>query len=263
MRLLLGFYLDPVILTDSSVRDGNAADRAALERCKLAIYSSQWAADSAIADYGADPDKVKVVPFGANVESQRTYDEVRAMIASSPSDRCRLLFVGVDWSRKRGDIALAIAQRLNDEGLRTELMVVGCDPKIGGTTPAFVRLSGYLNKATDEGRVRLCHLYAQSHFLISPSRAETYGLVLAEACAFGSPCLTSDVGGIPTIVRDRINGRTFDVTDIETVCADIEGLMADRLRYEQLALSAFDEYEKRLNWDVTGKTVHTLIEEHR
>jgi len=260
---ILGFYINRTIIADSSVRDGNAAEQSALERCKLAIYASQWAAQSAIENYAVDPNKVKVVPFGANLESRRTYGQIQEMIASRPSDCCRLLFVGVDWARKGGDIALAVAQRLNDEGLRTELTVAGCEPKIHGALPRFVRRAGYLNKATAAGRIHLERLYAESHFLFLPSRAETYGLVLAEACAFGLPCIVSNVGGIPTIVRDGENGRTFPPdADIGDYCSYIRGLMERRSEYEQLACSSFGEYERRLNWDVAGKTVRELIEEH-
>jgi len=256
---MLDFYIDRAIVVDSSLRDAHAAEQSALTRCKLAIYSSEWAAQSAIANYSIDPSKVKVVPFGANLESERTYDEVKTAIARRPKDCCRLLFVGVDWVRKGGEIALAVAQRLNDEGIPTELVVVGCDPKIDGIMPSFVSSFGFLDKATLAGRVRLGELYAKSTFFIMPSRAEAYGLVFAEACSFGLPCIASKVGGIPTIVRDGFNGMTFKLGDIEAMCLYIEGLMANRRQYEQLALSSFDEYEKRLNWQVAGKTVSGLI----
>lgn len=258
---MLGFYLDPAIVADSSIRDGNAAERAALERCKLAIYSSQWAASSAIADYGADRSKVKVVPFGSNLDAGPTYAQVRDIIAVRPSSCCHLLFVGVDWARKGGDIAVEIAKRLNEVNLRTNLVVVGCQPE-RATLPDFVDVVGFVNKNRPQGRATLEEYYARSHFLMLPSRADCTPIVIGEACSFGLPCIASNVGGIQTVVRDGINGMTFDMISIETVCKYVEGLMADRRRYEQLALSAFDEYEKRLNWDVAGKTIRTLIAEH-
>ena len=47
------------------------------------------------------------------------------------TDICRLLFLGVDWHRKGGDIALAVAELLNQKGIRTELDIVGCNtPRI-------------------------------------------------------------------------------------------------------------------------------------
>src|SRR5690606_15072520 len=49
------------------IEEGHRLEREALHNCDLAIYSSQWAARSAIEDYGADPSKVKVIPFGSNL----------------------------------------------------------------------------------------------------------------------------------------------------------------------------------------------------
>src|SRR5450759_1120953 len=53
-------------LCAETIRDGNRAEQLALARCRLAIYSSDWAASTAIQHYAVDPGKVKVVPFGAN-----------------------------------------------------------------------------------------------------------------------------------------------------------------------------------------------------
>src|SRR5881628_2519499 len=55
-----------------SRRLGIAAEAQALARASLAIFSSRWAAQSALANYNVDPAKVKVVPFGANVDTQHT-----------------------------------------------------------------------------------------------------------------------------------------------------------------------------------------------
>lgn len=63
-------------------------------------------------------------------------------------------------------------------------------------------------------------------------------------------------------MRDGFNGMTFEIGDIEAMCLYIEKLMANRRQYEQLALSSFDVYEKRLNWEVAGKTVWGLIKDH-
>lgn len=260
----LGFYINRATVTDSSVRDGHTVEKQALDRCRLAIYASEWAAESAIDNYAVSPNKVKVVPFGANLQCSRTYDQIREMVDKRPRDLCRLLFVGVDWARKGGDIALAVAQRLNDEGMRATLTVAGCEPKIRGALPRFINLVGFLDKTTLAGRARLEDLYAQSHFLILPSRAEAYGLVLAEACSFGLPCIASSVGGIPTIVHDGANGRTFSSdSDISDYCSYIRGLMEHRAEYEELCYSSFNEYERRLNWRVAGEKVRRLIDEYR
>ena len=55
------------------------------------------------------------------------------MIEARPNDRCRLLFVGIGWERKGGDVAVEVARLLNDRGLPTELTMLG---QSQGTWPA-------------------------------------------------------------------------------------------------------------------------------
>src|SRR5262249_30465155 len=66
---LLDFYPEFTGLERSTIENGHRLESEALRRCSAAIYSSEWAARSAIDRYGADPGKVHVVPFGANLTS--------------------------------------------------------------------------------------------------------------------------------------------------------------------------------------------------
>jgi glycosyltransferase involved in cell wall biosynthesis len=95
-----------------------------------------------------------------------------------------------------------------------------------------------------------------------PSKAECYGLVYAEASSFGLPSLAADVGGVSTVVRDGKNGRLFKLEDEPEKYAEyIQQLISSRAAYEQLSLSAFQEYAERLNWTVAGKSVRDLIDD--
>ena len=244
-----------------SIRDILEVERSLLERCRLAIFSSEWGARNAMDFYGLDPARVKVVPFGANLRCTRTFEDIEKLVDSRPRNKCKLLFIGVEWLRKGGDIVLEVVSELNKAGLPTELTVVGCDPIVDGPIRDFVRLLGYISNANEEGANRLNALLAESHFLIMPSRAETYGHVYCEASSFGVPSLASDVGGIPTAVRNNVNGRTFPRNaSAKEYCEYITSLFCDYAKYTELAQSSFHEYEARLNWDVAGKTVRNLLE---
>jgi hypothetical protein len=102
---MVDFYASFSNLTVGSRKAGDAMERAALHRAALAIYSSAWAAEKAIEYYSVGPEKVRVVPFGANLDSPPAADAIDEMVASRPTDQCRLLFIGVDWLRKGGDVA--------------------------------------------------------------------------------------------------------------------------------------------------------------
>ncbi|MBA2747220.1 MAG: glycosyltransferase, partial [Tatlockia sp.] len=82
----------------TSLRHLKTLDKLALKNCKLVIFSSDWAAQLAIKAYKeADPAKIKVVPTGANLECNRTKEEIENVIKSKSSKVCKLLFCGVRW----------------------------------------------------------------------------------------------------------------------------------------------------------------------
>jgi glycosyltransferase involved in cell wall biosynthesis len=249
-------------LSESVIRDWHQMENLALQKAKLAIYSSDWAAESAIRDYGADPSKVKVIPFGSNVDSPFTQQTIEDVIATRPRDRCKLLFLGVDWLRKGGNVAYEIAEKLNQSGLPTELTIVGCSPPMDDLPlPEFVKTLGFISKSTAAGQERITQLLMESHFLILPTRADCTPIVFCEANSLGVPCLSNTVGGVPTMIRNGINGQLFKPDDnILDCCNYITNLFAKYEDYKKLALSAFNEYELRLNWRIAGQQVKNLLE---
>ncbi len=259
---MINYYPYPFSgLCAESIKNGNDMEQRALSKCRIAIYSSDWAADTAIKCYDVDPIKVKVVPFGANVECNRSIDDIEDMLRKKNLDICKLLFVGVDWGRKGGVFALEVAELLNCRGIPTELHVIGCDPKI--KIPKFVKKHGFISKRTKSGEICFDQLMAESHFLILPARAECCAVVLAEANSFGLPTLASRTGGIPTVIRNGKNGQTFDMSEgPEAYCKYIESVFSSKQFYRELALASFHEYSERLNWSSAGRKVHDLIKEH-
>jgi glycosyltransferase involved in cell wall biosynthesis len=242
-------------LSRRAIRNGIQLDTRALDRAAVAFYASDWAAQSAIEYHGGDPERVKVVPFGANMPVEHGRDEVARFVSARPRDRCRLLFVGVDWARKGGDRALEVARALNEQGLPTDLHVVGSSPA-EQDFPPWLHLHGFVDKSTDQGWKMLRRLYSTAHFLIHPARAECFGVVFSEAAAHGVVCLASRVGGIPTAVHHGVTGTLFDVTASADEYADhVCQLLADGRAYEQMALAAFDDYERRLSWKAAAKAV--------
>lgn len=258
---LLGFYPPFAYHSASSIHQGNEITTECLSRCKLAIFSSDWAANSALELYGVSKEKVRVVNYGANIEFYPTHAEVKAIIKSRAHDKIKLLFLAKSWERKGGDIVLSVAKALHEAGHEVELSIVGYTPKLD-VVPPYVKLLGFISKQTPEGKKRLNQILCDSHFLFLPSRADACPMVFAEANAFGLPCLTTYVGGISTAVKDNINGMTFGLDAQPSVfCQYIVGMMQNMEQYEALALSAYNEYETRLNWKASTARVKGLLAE--
>ncbi len=257
---LQDFYPEFTNLARETERKGNITESRSLRTCAAAIYSSDWAARSARDLYRIDPAKLLVVPFGPNLECTLDARAARRVVAGKRTDACNLLFLGVDWKRKGGPLALATAERLNQSGLPTRLLIAGCEPPAG--MPDWVERFGFISKLTTVGRQDLIALLLRSHFLMLPSQADCTPCAFSEANAYALPVLTAHVGGIPTVVRDGVNGRTFPAdAGPEPYAAAIQELFADPRRYRAMAMAAYQEYATRLNWPTAIARVVERLEE--
>jgi glycosyltransferase involved in cell wall biosynthesis len=257
---LIDYYPFHSNLCQESILKGKAMEQAALNKCRIALFSSDWAAESAIKNYRIDPEKVKVVSYGANIQCDRGLEDIREISSSKPLDCCKLLFLGVYWDRKGADTAIDVAKALNQAGMKTEVTIVGCYPPPEFNLPSYVKIAGFVSKATQEGRDQLERFLLNAHFLILPSRADCTPMVIGEANSFGLPCLTTKVGGIPTLVKDDLNGKLFDVDAPATAyCQYIIDVLNDPIQYRDLTESSFAEYQTRLNWPAAVQTASRLL----
>jgi glycosyltransferase involved in cell wall biosynthesis len=247
----------------ASIDEGDRVERAALTRASLICYASEWAADDAAGHYGIARQKIRVVPFGANCDSPFSDEpEAAAAVARRDWSVLRLVFVGVDWQRKGGDMAVTVARRLNETGIKTVLTVVGCQPPLGVKNLPFVECAGFLSKANLRDNDRLNTILLQSHFLLLPTVAECFGLVFAEASAYALPSVSRAVGGVPSAV---LHGRTglLLATDAgaDAYCEALQPLLRDRDRYAAMCAEAYRDYATRLNWDVAGARFTAALRE--
>lgn len=257
----LSTYPEFHYLSARAIRNGHRAEKQALGRAALIAMSSEWAADSAINDYGADARKVKVIPFGANIASSKSREQIAALVQQRLNKPCRLLFLGVQWERKGGDKALAILEELNRRGFEAELYIVGCMVPPDIKLPANAVNPGFINKNTPAGLQQIEALLSDSHFLLLPTLADCTPVVFCEANAFGLPVLTHHVGGIASIIENGVNGRCLGPEVPVSDWADYIMAHLESAAYNRLCLSAFDRYASTLNWPANVKKLTTALHE--
>jgi glycosyltransferase involved in cell wall biosynthesis len=231
-------------------------ERRVIRRSRALIYPSAWAAQSAIAHYGAAPSRVYVVPFGPNLE---VIPPTEVALDRSLTPNCRLLFLGLDWERKGGPIAYDATVRLRDAGIDAELVVCGCTPP-SGYADDWITVIPFLDKNRVEDRERFAALLRDASFLLLPTRAECFGMVFCEASAYGLPSITTDTGGVSGAVRQGVNGYLLPKkAGGEAYAQVIESIYRDGGAYEALVRGSRREYDERLNWDVWGRRVRELM----
>lgn len=259
---MVDYYWDFTNLSAEYIRKGHEQEAAALSRAALAVYPSKWAADSAINDYGADPDKVAIIPFGANLGKNNTRAEVAAWIKGRTRDQIRLLFVGRHWDRKGGELVVDTAYCLIKLGHNVVVDVVGCEVPVQHRGLGWINAHGKLSPRIPGQMERLRELFIGAHYVFIPSRAEAYGLTFAEANAFGVPAVATATGGIPGVIRDGENGHLLSLSASGADYADvIAASFSSEERYRKLCLRSFLAFEERLNWKAFTRRFLELAQE--
>ena len=258
---LLNFYSNYLSLSEQAISEAQQLEHQAIESSDLLIFTSQWAATAAINNYKADPRKVFIVPFGANLKYVPGPEEVKSIIAKRNIRRhVNLLFLGIDWDRKGGDYAVEVTQRLNDSGIPTTLHLAGLPVLPRGLNMKNIIDHGFISKGSRRNELKLCRLIAECNFLMLPSLADCTPVAFSEANAFGVPCLASRVGGHASIIKERINGKTFPHLDfVKDSVKYITELVEKENAYKELCYSSYNEYVSELNWKSTGEKISKLI----
>jgi glycosyltransferase involved in cell wall biosynthesis len=123
-----------------------------------------------------------------------------------------------------------------------------------------VQVIPYLNKNEPQQRQQLEQLFLTSHFFIFPTRADCSPIVVCEASAYGLPILTTEVGGIPTIVENGKNGYMLPLSASgEDYARLIAEIVSDSTRYNQLVHSSRQEYDSRLNWERWAESFSEIV----
>ncbi len=239
--------------------ENDAAELAAMHRAAVRIYSSAWARASAVHDYGVAPDRSLVVPFGANITPAPGGFSALPPPAGA---RCELLFIGRNWQRKGGDLAVAALAALLERGVNSRLTTIGQGPRRKPKLPpgAF-RPLGWLEVKRPADAQAYEDALRGAHFLLLPTRADCTPIVCAEASSFAVPTVASEVGGLRAMIEPGINGSLLPPTASAADFAEaILALWRRPKSYADLRRSSRAHFERRLSWGAWAADVEEILE---
>lgn len=228
-----------------SINEGHAIEQLSVNVSKLVIVPSDWAAESVKNDYKAEQNKVVVMPLGANFEAIPADDEIQYYAPNN----WKLLFVGVNWENKGGDIAFNAFKILMDKGYDVSLTILGCKPP-SYVAHANLSVIPFIDKNEPAGFQRIKEIYKAHHLLIFPTRFDCAGIIINEASAFGIPSLVANTGGVGGHLKDGINGYLIDYNDSGLAYSEkIISLIESPEKYIALRKSSRKLFNEKLNWD--------------
>jgi D-inositol-3-phosphate glycosyltransferase len=231
------------------------------------VVSSRDEQELLVRHYGADAERIAVVPCGVNLDLFQPVqkDDARTRLGLRDDDRI-LLFVGRIEPLKGVDILLGAAAQVEAES-DCFVLVIGGDSTAQHGEMAHLRLLaselGISERVSFLGAVdheKLPLFYSAADVCVVPSFYESFGLVALEAMACGTPVVASRVGGLTATVRDGETGYLIPWRCPEPFAERIELLLGN----EQLRRafgSAAREAVERFRWGNVAEAVLGLYGE--
>ncbi|MEC1614686.1 N-acetyl-alpha-D-glucosaminyl L-malate synthase BshA [Bacillus mojavensis] len=104
---------------------------------------------------------------------------------------------------------------------------------------------------------RVEELYSISDLKLLLSEKESFGLVLLEAMACGVPCIGTNIGGIPEVIKNNVSGFLVDVGDVEAASAKAVRILED----EQLSKRFTEAAMEMLNNEFSSQKIVSQYEQ--
>ncbi len=186
--------------------------------------------------YGADPDRIEIVPPGVDHAffspgSRRGARDALHLPAEVPV----LVFVGRIQPLKGLGVAVDTLAEVRRDHPEARLVVVG-----GPSGPEGERerdrcraraealgVDAAIRWVAPQPHHVLSTYYRAADVVLMPSRSESFGMVALEAAACGVPVVAAAVGGLRSVVVDGVTGHLIDGRDPGEYAAAVHGLLAD------------------------------------
>lgn len=214
---------------------------------------------------GPYKDKVKVIPYGIDLEDFQGYSKkvAREELGLSP-DKKIILFFGSLVPYKGPDILLNAFKNVKNDVPDVQLVYAGRGPMENSLRAKVnemelvdsVHFAGFVPE-----EIKPLYYHAADIFsLPSTNLAESFGIVNLEAMACGLPIVASRLGGIPEIVKDKESGLLIEPYNVN----ELSKCLTHLLLCEDLSKKMGDQGKKlaqSYSWDSVVKNTMEVYED--
>src|SRR3954453_6163477 len=248
----------PLVGTFHTYSTGNVSNRLASNfvgarrlynklHARIAVSeAARWTAERF---YGG---RYRVVPNGVDLSAAPVEPKPRS------SGELRLAFVGRAEERKGLPVLLRAFEALRGAGIDARLTVAGSTLEEGD--PYLLDIEGVdvRGRVSEEEKFRILH---EADLLCAPSLGgESFGMVLTEAFATGTPVVCSDIAGYRDVARDGVDGVLVRPGDPTALGEALHDLALDPARRERMS-DAARAHAQRFGWETIAGEVMESYEE--
>lgn len=173
-------------------------------------------------------------------------DEIRKQYGLPPTGPI-VLYVSKLMRRKHPDVVIRAFARLQSEGSNAVLFMVGTgemESELKALTDSLnlkdIVFGGFINQS------ELPRVFAACDVFVLPAENEPWGLVVNEVMCAGKPVIvSSEVGCVPDLVKDGVNGYLIKPRDVDSLVIALRQVLCDeslRRRMGDASLSIINHW---------------------
>ncbi len=217
------------------------------------IVSLSQAISKEVSSLGIPSNKLQIIPNGVNTTKFLEGEDKRDPI---------ILFVGSLIERK-DPISLLFAFKGILEQIGTlHLVFIGDGPlrKYLEEIASNIGLTLKVSILGNQSQEQVSNWMKKAKVFVLPSVEEGLGVVLLEALASGTPCVATNVGGIPDIITEEV-GILVPPHDPQAIQIAILKIIQDEALWKKFRKNARKRAENIYNWDKVAESIIELYTE--
>lgn len=224
-----------------------------------------------ISHYGADPEKITIIPCGFNPEEFYPVNKILARMV-----------LGIEGSEK---IILQLGRMVERKGIDNVIRALGILKKEKKQVPRLLIVGGEtdnpaLDQSAEMKRLRLLtdsldldaavsfmgrksrdtlkYFYSAADIFITTPWYEPFGITPLEAMACGTPVIGSDVGGIKFSVRHNETGLLVEPREPAVLAGQISTLLAQPVNLSRFAENGRSRSAALFTWKEVARQMSVL-----
>jgi glycosyltransferase involved in cell wall biosynthesis len=176
------------------------AEAAWLKNASRVLFTSNWAAERAVRQYGLEAGRVASIGI---------FGQIETWSRDAYSGSTEFAFISTDFEAKGGPTVLSAFREVRKVHSDACLIIVG-DRPANLVAESGVSFAGFLRKEVPEEYEQLRQILGRVRAVVHPTNSDVSPLLIVEAAYFGCPVISSRKFAIPELVDHGRTGLLLD-----------------------------------------------------
>lgn len=225
-------------------------------RASVAVCVSRFQMDAIRSRWKIPREKMRMIYNGIDTDAFHPSSDGRAEQGK------RLLFVGGSNPRKGIDLVIEAFAHVHRRHPQVSLdLLGGWDWRAQKGEAVRLGISTRIHFHPYVPHEDMPTYYRRAYAFLAPTRAESFGIALAEAMACGVPVVSTPTGAVPELIDDGVHGILVPANDALALAEAVLELLNDPRRADEMGQAGRRRAQRDFSWDVIMPSWEALLQQ--